>query len=99
MATSGLVVMARGIEPSAAEPGVRKAPRAQALHRGGGRERFVNPLPDNGWNTIDLPLIVDWLARPRSKVDHEIGKPSLTRWRLAPDPSPRRTRRGWNWSR
>jgi tRNA pseudouridine32 synthase / 23S rRNA pseudouridine746 synthase len=47
-----------------------------------------NPQPDNGWNSIDLPLILDWLARPRSKVDHDIGKPSLTRWRLAPEASP-----------
>ena len=47
-----------------------------------------NPLSDNGWNTIDLPLILDWLARPRSKVDHAFGKPSLTRWRIAPEPSP-----------
>jgi tRNA pseudouridine32 synthase/23S rRNA pseudouridine746 synthase len=31
---------------------------------------------------IDLPLIVDWPNRPRSKVDHELGKPSLTRYRL-----------------
>ena len=44
---------------------------------------LLNPLPDNGWNTIDLPLILDWMARPRSIVDHAIGKPSLTRWCLA----------------
>ncbi len=31
---------------------------------------------------IDLPLIVDWPNRPKSKVDHESGKPSLTRYRL-----------------
>ena len=31
---------------------------------------------------ISLPLICDWPNRPRQKVDHEIGKPSLTRYRL-----------------
>ena len=30
---------------------------------------------------IDLPLITDWPNRPLQKVDHEIGKPSLTRYR------------------
>lgn len=28
--------------------------------------------------TVDLPLICDWPNRPRQKVDHHIGKPSLT---------------------
>lgn len=31
---------------------------------------------------IDLPLIVDWPNRPRQKVDFDIGKPSLTRFRV-----------------
>ena len=30
---------------------------------------------------IDLPLIADWPNRPRQKVDHVVGKPSLTRYR------------------
>jgi tRNA pseudouridine32 synthase / 23S rRNA pseudouridine746 synthase len=88
MATSGLMVMARGIEAQ------RRLNRCFEQRRV--RKRYVavvvgelcSPLPDNGWNTIDLPLILDWLARPRSKVDHAIGKPSLTRWRLAPDSAP-----------
>ncbi len=29
---------------------------------------------------INLPLICDWPNRPRQKVDHETGKPSLTRY-------------------
>jgi tRNA pseudouridine32 synthase/23S rRNA pseudouridine746 synthase len=88
MATSGLIVMARGSE---AQRRLSMAFEKRRVHK-----RYIaavagalhNPLPDNGWNDIDLPLILDWLARPRSKVDHEIGKPSLTRWRLAPDPAP-----------
>lgn len=30
--------------------------------------------------TIDLPLIVDWANRPLQRIDHEIGKPSVTDW-------------------
>lgn len=31
---------------------------------------------------IALPLICDWPNRPKQKVDHDVGKPSLTRWRV-----------------
>ena len=31
---------------------------------------------------IDLPLIADWHNRPRQKVCHDTGKPSLTRFRV-----------------
>jgi tRNA pseudouridine32 synthase/23S rRNA pseudouridine746 synthase len=30
---------------------------------------------------INLPLGADWPNRPRQQVDHEQGRPSLTRWR------------------
>ncbi|MBS8227511.1 RluA family pseudouridine synthase [Vannielia litorea] len=30
---------------------------------------------------VNLPLIVDWPNRPRQMVDHENGKPALTRWK------------------
>ena len=32
--------------------------------------------------TVDLPLIVDWLNRPRQMVCHETGKPAVTDWRV-----------------
>ena len=76
--TSGLLLMARGIE----------AQRTLSLHFAERRthKRYVAIvqgelplLPD--WSTIDAPLIVDWPNRPRSKVDHPIGKPSVTHWR------------------
>jgi tRNA pseudouridine32 synthase/23S rRNA pseudouridine746 synthase len=40
-----------------------------------------------GWlaqteGSVELPLITDWPNRPRQKVDFEIGKPSLTHYRL-----------------
>jgi len=78
MGTSGLLLMARGIE----------AQRTLSLHFAERRthKRYVAIvqgelplLPD--WSTIDAPLIVDWPNRPRSKVDHAIGKPSVTHWR------------------
>jgi len=83
MATSGLVVMARGIE---AQRTLSRAFETRQVHK---RYTAVvagtlaNLQPDNGWNTIDLPITADWPNRPRSIVSHELGKPSMTRWRLA----------------
>ena len=45
-------------------------------------ERECPRAVGEGWWEINLPLIVDWPNRPRSKVDHELGKPSLTRYRI-----------------
>lgn len=36
----------------------------------------------NAAGVIDLPLICDWPNRPRQIVDHEQGKPSLTRYKV-----------------
>jgi tRNA pseudouridine32 synthase/23S rRNA pseudouridine746 synthase len=77
MATSGLMVFARG------ETMQRELSRMF-------RERKVNKryvalvagVLENEVGEIDLPLIVDWPNRPRSKVDFDSGKLSLTRYRL-----------------
>jgi tRNA pseudouridine32 synthase / 23S rRNA pseudouridine746 synthase len=37
---------------------------------------------DAGERVIGLPMIADWPNRPRQMVDHAIGKPSLTRFRV-----------------
>jgi len=88
MATSGIVVMGRGLEAqrrlSAAFEKRRVHKRYMAVVAG----ELVNQQPGNGWNTINLPLILDWLARPRSIVHHELGKPSITHWRIAGEPAP-----------
>lgn len=79
MDTSGLLVMARG--PAAQ----RKLSEAFAKRRTHKRYQAVvwgSPTPADGWQTIDLPLVVDWPNRPRSKVCPTSGKPSLTRWRV-----------------
>ncbi|QSX34237.1 bifunctional tRNA pseudouridine(32) synthase/23S rRNA pseudouridine(746) synthase RluA [Shewanella avicenniae] len=32
--------------------------------------------------TVDLPLICDWPNRPKQKIDHDIGKPSVTHYEV-----------------
>ncbi len=81
MATSGLMLMARG---AAAQRALGTAFAARELDK-----RYVALVagrlpagPGDGWREIDLPLAADWPARPRQQVDRENGKPSLTRWRV-----------------
>lgn len=77
MGTSGLVVMARGIEMqralSAAFAERRVHKRYEAIVDG------RMPLHED-WSLIDTPLMADWPRRPLQKTD-PVGKPSLTRWR------------------
>ena len=80
MATSGLMVMARG---AAAQRDLSKAFAAREVQK-----RYIAVVagrmeaPPLGWGIIDLPIIVDWPNRPLRIVDHQLGKPSLTRWRV-----------------
>ncbi|MGB9130827.1 MAG: RluA family pseudouridine synthase [Thiobacillus sp.] len=80
MATSGLMVMARG---AAAQRALSKAFAAREVNK-----RYIAVVagwletPAEGWGVIDLPIIVDWPNRPLRIVDHQSGKPSLTRWRV-----------------
>jgi tRNA pseudouridine32 synthase/23S rRNA pseudouridine746 synthase len=83
MATSGIVLMARGIEAQRALSLAFEQRRVHKQYTAVVSGVLVNAMPDNGWNTIDLPLLLDWQNRPRSTVNHAQGKPSLTRWRLA----------------
>ncbi len=77
MATSGLLLMARGVEVQ------RRLSQAFA-------QRQVNKhyialvhgeLPGEQ-GEIDLPLAADWPRRPLQKVDLQQGKASLTRWQV-----------------
>lgn len=93
MATSGLILMARGAEVH------------RALNRAF-EQRLVDkryeavvcgepvPVPDaQGWSRIRLPVRIDYQNRPRSIVDYGHGKPSLTLWRtLGPGPGAHTTR-------
>ena len=81
-ATSGLLLMARS---AAVQRALSTAFAERRVHKR--YEALVHGRPSaatdaDGWAEIDLPLIVDWPNRPRSKVDHASGKPSRTRWRL-----------------
>jgi tRNA pseudouridine32 synthase / 23S rRNA pseudouridine746 synthase len=82
MATSGLIVLARG---AAAQSALSRAFQRRRVHKH--YEAVVAgtvtpPTGEDGWGCIDAPLLLDWLDRPRSKVDPERGKPSRTRWRV-----------------
>jgi tRNA pseudouridine32 synthase/23S rRNA pseudouridine746 synthase len=80
MATSGLMVMARG---PAAQRALSMAFAARAV-----KKRYIALVAgrlqaaSQSWGLIDLPLVGDWPNRPRQIVDHQLGKPSLTRWRV-----------------
>jgi tRNA pseudouridine32 synthase/23S rRNA pseudouridine746 synthase len=83
MATSGLMVMARGLAAQRllntdfAERRVYK--RYVAIVSGDCRDSESHAGEE--WQTIDLPIMVDWPRRPMRKIDLELGKPSSTRWR------------------
>lgn len=77
MSTSGLMLFARGAD---AQRQLSRAFAARAIDK-----RYVAVVhgivtPPQG--SIELPLIADWPNRPRQKVDHLVGKPSLTRYRV-----------------
>ncbi|BEP53740.1 RluA family pseudouridine synthase [Variovorax sp. V118] len=84
MGTSGLVVMARGLEMqralSAAFADREVHKRYEAVVDG------VMPQRDD-WSLINAPLMADWPRRPLQKID-PAGKPSLTRWRALSSVSP-----------
>jgi len=79
MATSGLLLMARG---AAMQRTLSMAFESRTVHK-----RYVAlvpghmPPPATDWGEIALPLQSDWPNRPRQRVDVH-GKPSQTRWRV-----------------
>ena len=77
MATSGLLVFARSKAAQSAL-GTAFAQRDVA-------KRYVAVVAGElaeDVGEIDLPLIADWPNRPLQKVDHAIGKPSITCYRV-----------------
>jgi tRNA pseudouridine32 synthase/23S rRNA pseudouridine746 synthase len=91
MATSGLVLMARGhamqraLGDAFAERRIRK-----------GYEAIVDGLlpVSDAWSLIDAPLAADWPRRPLQKIDAS-GKPSQTRWRVKRQLPERRASHVW----
>jgi tRNA pseudouridine32 synthase/23S rRNA pseudouridine746 synthase len=91
MATSGLMVLARGLDAqrklSASFADRRVHKRYTALVHG------ILPAAYADWQTIDLPISVDWPNRPLRVIDDLQGKPSVTRVRvLNQDPASHSTR-------
>ena len=88
MATSGVMLFARGA--------VAQRTLSIGFAQRTVDKRYVAVVagrlePDSG--QIDLPLSADWPNRPRQKVDHAHGKPSLTHYRvLQHDPASNTTR-------
>ncbi|MBA4341441.1 MAG: RNA pseudouridine synthase [Methylibium sp.] len=77
MATSGLLLLARGADMQ------RRLSIAFAQRRVA--KRYTAVLAGclaEACGEVDLPLMPDWPNRPLQKVDLARGKPSLTRWRV-----------------
>ena len=77
MSTSGLLVLARG---AAVHRALSIAFQSRAV-----KKRYVAVVAGRlalASGEIDLPLICDWPNRPRQIVDRQIGKPSLTHYRV-----------------
>jgi tRNA pseudouridine32 synthase/23S rRNA pseudouridine746 synthase len=92
MATSGLVVIARG---AAAQRRLSEAFEQRQTDKRYTAVVHGDVLASTGTHSgvIEAPLIVDWPNRPRSKVCPLSGKPSTTHWQvLDVGPSGERTR-------
>lgn len=76
MSTSGLLLLARGIEMQRQLSAIFRERQVDKTYLAVVAGRLANKA-----GSIDLPLITDWPNRPRQKVDFDIGKPSLTRYR------------------
>jgi tRNA pseudouridine32 synthase/23S rRNA pseudouridine746 synthase len=94
MATSGLMVMARGpdvqrnLNLAFANRCVRKG--YQAVLAGCIRHAVPYTRP---WLLIDLPIFLDWPHRPLRVIDFNLGKPSQTRWQVLSTDSKQQTSR------
>jgi tRNA pseudouridine32 synthase/23S rRNA pseudouridine746 synthase len=80
MATSGLLLMARGIHIQRAlcQSFEHREVRKRYMARVDGR--LLPAESADGWGLIDLPIVVDWPRRPLRVIDAVLGKPSQTRW-------------------
>ena len=77
LATSGVMLMARGI-PAQRRLGLAFA-RREVVKRYVAVVRGRLGAQDG---EIDLPLAADWPNRPKQRVDFATGKASLTRYRV-----------------
>lgn len=85
MATSGLLLFARGPAAQRAlslDFAERRVAKRYVAVLAGHLEGPLAAQEEEDWAEIDLPLSADWPNRPLQKVDHALGKPSRTRWRV-----------------
>ncbi|WP_282298230.1 RluA family pseudouridine synthase [Stenotrophomonas sp. PS02289] len=75
--TSGLLLHARGKAMQAALSAQFEQRQVHKRYRA-----VLEGLLEEDAGEVNLPLIVDWPNRPKQQVDHERGKPALTRWRV-----------------
>jgi tRNA pseudouridine32 synthase/23S rRNA pseudouridine746 synthase len=80
MATSGLLLMARG---TSHQRTLNDAFAARTVHKT--YTAIVDGLliaPQDTWQEISLPIAVDWPNRPVRIIDQLQGKPSVTLWQV-----------------
>ncbi|WP_025820514.1 bifunctional tRNA pseudouridine(32) synthase/23S rRNA pseudouridine(746) synthase RluA [Shewanella marina] len=77
MATSGIIVVALR---RSAERELKRQFRDRETHKT--YYARVAGYVKEACGSVDLPLICDWPNRPKQKVDHKIGKPSLTHYEV-----------------
>jgi len=77
MATSGLMIFARGAAPQRVLSAAFAAREVEKRY-----VAVVAGLVGGDSGTIDLPLAADWPNRPLQIVDADQGKPSLTHWQV-----------------
>jgi tRNA pseudouridine32 synthase/23S rRNA pseudouridine746 synthase len=78
MATSGLMVMARGLNAQRSLSRAFEQRQVKKLY-----VAVVAGRVSGESGSVDLPLRCDWPNRPRQMVDHALGRSSLTHWRRA----------------
>ena len=88
MATSGLVVIARGPQ---VQRTLSQAFALREVHKTyeavvNGILRSEDSSRTDAWHDIQMPLLIDWPNRPKSKIDWDHGKPSHTQWRVKSGP-------------
>ena len=83
MSTSGLMVFALDAE---SHRNLSRQFQDRKVKKGYVAEIWQKPAEPEG--EVNLPLRCDWPNRPRQMVDHELGKPSLTKYQLMSSDSP-----------
>jgi tRNA pseudouridine32 synthase / 23S rRNA pseudouridine746 synthase len=74
-ATSGLMLLARGLVIQRALSLLFETRQVHKQY-----VAVVHGLLEQDTGSINLPLAADWPARPRQKVDHQLGKAALTHY-------------------